>query len=98
MEQVYDMAGHEVSMAELLANDIKTGNVTTCLYCKREITEVIDSVSGVIDWEDNGDFGCDCNPINNDEGTGSHHPSTMFRQAGYRLSAEELLKALREVK
>jgi hypothetical protein len=76
--------------------DIQTGNVTDCLYCKRSITEVIDPFSGVIDWSDNGDFGCGDNPINNDEGTGSHHPSTMFRQAGYRLSAEELLKILRE--
>lgn len=84
-------------LRNLLSDDIKTGNVTTCLYCHRSITEVIDSVSGVVDWGDDGDFGCGDNPINDEEGTGAHHPNTNFRQAGYRLSGEELLEVLQKV-
>lgn len=70
--------------------DIVTGNVTECLYCHEQIGEVIDPYSGVVDWgtfdftSDTRptDFGCGANPINSDEGTGSHHPSTMFHQPG----------------
>lgn len=54
--------------------DILTGAHYRCTYCRRVITEVQDPYSFVIDYGDDGDFGCDDHPLNNDEGTYGHVP------------------------
>ena len=57
--------------------DIITGDIYPCLFCKVHVTEVRDPYSGVLDYHDDGDFGCGDNPISGEEGTGPHLPLTL---------------------
>jgi hypothetical protein len=46
-----------------------------CAFCHRPIIADLDEDS-MLDWSDNGDYGCGSNPLNDEEGTGGHIPST----------------------
>lgn len=56
-------------------SDIPTGaSRFICANCEREIIEVQDPYSYVLDYGDNGDFGCDSHPLSNEDGTYGHVP------------------------
>ena len=58
-----------------MREDIVTGGRPRCYYCHRELTEVQDPYSWVLDYGDNGDFGCGEHPLSDDEGTYGHVPA-----------------------
>lgn len=45
-----------------------------CQHCRQAIYPVIVWTSGVIDWEIDGDSGCDASPDTDEDGTGGHVP------------------------
>lgn len=51
-----------------------TGGRATCAYCGELVEEVQDSVSFVLDYGIDGDFGCGLDPWSDDDGTGGHLP------------------------
>lgn len=47
----------------------------TCAYCSRAIVADLDEQS-MLDWGDDGDYGCGGHPLNDSEGTYGHQPSS----------------------
>ena len=71
---------------------------TTCIWCKRRLTDGREE-SGWIgdgpDWMDNGDFGCGDSPITNEDGTGRHIGRSSLRDllSGKGIYTQEPLEA-----
>jgi hypothetical protein len=68
-----------------MMDDIVTGETAVCVNCDRTITAVVDPYSGMVDWGDNGDFGCFDSPDTDDEGTGSHDPGEGHTPLGFNI-------------
>lgn len=59
-----------------MLDDIPTGKLSICKFCRQPIAEIKDPYSGVLDWYSHGgDYGCDSSPDTNEEGVGSHKPN-----------------------
>lgn len=58
------------------------GAISTCQYCAEEIRLDILEGGGVADWKTtDGDYGCPYSPETTADGTGSHLPEGVKRQA-----------------
>lgn len=69
----FETYGPERFLDAFLAN--VEGAVSQCRHCTRPIYVDVLIGGGVPDWStEDGDFGCDANPDNDEEGTGGHSP------------------------
>lgn len=63
-------------------NNTTLARPTTCIWCKRRLTDGR-LESGWIgegpDWMDDGDFGCDCSPTTSEDGVGRHIGRSSLR-------------------
>ena len=61
----------------------------TCLFCDEVVADGREE-SGYTglgtDWQADGDYGCDGNPLNDEEGTGGHW--TLYDAKGLYLATE----------